>query len=497
MRKQDSPMDDVVVESYKPSDDEPFMNERQREYFRRKLIAWRESILAESNETLAALQKESENHPDFADRASSETDRAIELRARDRQRKLIAKIEAALARIDDGSYGFCVETGDPISLRRLDARPIATLSVEAQERHERREKIYRDEYNRGPAAYPRSWSSKVVRLTRRVVRLRAAQRAKARLRGARSVAFRGRAGAPFPLPAIQGRRTDRRPFRLGARAAFGLSPLGGPGRFSAPSDDGGPPPAAPGRRGAAATAAFGGLGAAPRLRAAARRVRLLQARRRRRGAERPADCRGSATISGRPSPSASHGRTIGGAARGNDRRGHCERAGAGRGDGELAGSCRTGSDDCATGPGTGAGRAGSASTDLAAGAGRPRAQGRPGRRGRSRRLAAARSRAGGGRRGGSGAAGAEPGLALGGRWRRRRGRGGDLRRRRFGDDRRGRQRRLGSAPGRAGASRGEAWLFSRAGVSARLICDSTTTSFGPPIMTRCSTLSRRTRTSCR
>ena len=138
-------MNDVSVESYKPSDDESFMNDRQREYFRRKLIAWRESILAESRDTLAALQQESENHPDFADRASSETDRAIELRARDRQRKLIAKIEAALARIDDGSYGYCVETGDPISLRRLDARPIATLSVEAQERHERRERIYRDE----------------------------------------------------------------------------------------------------------------------------------------------------------------------------------------------------------------------------------------------------------------------------------------------------------------------------------------------------------------
>jgi DnaK suppressor protein len=135
----------VIEDGYKPSDSEPFMNERQKEYFRRKLIGWREAILAESKETLAALQNESENHPDFADRASSETDRAIELRARDRQRKLIAKIEAALARIDDGTYGFCVETGDPISLRRLDARPIATLSVEAQERHERREKIYRDE----------------------------------------------------------------------------------------------------------------------------------------------------------------------------------------------------------------------------------------------------------------------------------------------------------------------------------------------------------------
>ena len=135
----------VIEDGYRPSDDEPFMGERQKEYFRRKLIAWRESILAESKETLVALQNESENHPDVADRASSETDRAIELRARDRQRKLIAKIEAALSRLDDGTYGFCIETGDPISLRRLDARPIATLSVEAQERHERREKIYRDE----------------------------------------------------------------------------------------------------------------------------------------------------------------------------------------------------------------------------------------------------------------------------------------------------------------------------------------------------------------
>jgi len=135
----------VVEDGYRPSENEPFMNDRQKEYFRRKLLGWRGSILAESKETLAALQNESENHADLADRASSETDRAIELRARDRQRKLIAKIEAALARLDDGSYGFCVETGEPISLRRLDARPIATLSVEAQERHERREKIYRDE----------------------------------------------------------------------------------------------------------------------------------------------------------------------------------------------------------------------------------------------------------------------------------------------------------------------------------------------------------------
>ncbi len=129
---------------YRPSEDEPFMNERQRDYFRRKLIAWKDDILRESRETLAVLQNENENLPDLADRASSETDRAIELRARDRQRKLIAKIEAALVRLDDGTYGYCEETGEPISLKRLDARPIATLSIEAQERHERREKVYRD-----------------------------------------------------------------------------------------------------------------------------------------------------------------------------------------------------------------------------------------------------------------------------------------------------------------------------------------------------------------
>ncbi len=121
------------------------MNERQREYFRRKLIRWKHDILKEAQETLATLQSENENHPDLADRASSETDRAIELRARERQRKLIAKIDAALARIDDGTYGYCEETGDPISLRRLEARPIATLSLEAQERHERNERVYRDD----------------------------------------------------------------------------------------------------------------------------------------------------------------------------------------------------------------------------------------------------------------------------------------------------------------------------------------------------------------
>ena len=130
---------------YRPRDSEPFMNERQREYFRKKLLSWKDDILREAKETLQNLQDENQNHPDIADRASSETDRAIELRARDRQRKLIAKIDAALARIEDGTYGFCEETGDPISLKRLEARPIATLSLEAQERHERRERVYRDE----------------------------------------------------------------------------------------------------------------------------------------------------------------------------------------------------------------------------------------------------------------------------------------------------------------------------------------------------------------
>ena len=134
-----------IDSDYKPSDTEEFMSERQRGYFRRKLLGWKEEILRESRETLTALQTESENHPDIADRASSETDRAIELRARDRQRKLIAKIDSALQRIEEGVYGFCEETGEPISLKRLDARPIATLSLEAQERHERRERVYRDD----------------------------------------------------------------------------------------------------------------------------------------------------------------------------------------------------------------------------------------------------------------------------------------------------------------------------------------------------------------
>src|ERR1700726_1340469 len=131
--------------SYRPTDKEPFMNERQRDYFRQKLLAWKEDILKEAKETLQHLQDENQNHPDLADRASSETDRAIELRARDRQRKLIAKIEAALTRIEDGTYGYCEETGEPISLPRLEARPSATLSLEAQERHERRERVFRDD----------------------------------------------------------------------------------------------------------------------------------------------------------------------------------------------------------------------------------------------------------------------------------------------------------------------------------------------------------------
>ncbi len=130
---------------YKPSDDEPFMNERQTTYFRNKLNAWKEELLRESRETISHLQDENHVLPDMADRASSETDRSLELRARDRQRKLITKIEAALLRINDRTYGYCEETGDPIGLKRLDARPIATLSIEAQERHERREKVHRDD----------------------------------------------------------------------------------------------------------------------------------------------------------------------------------------------------------------------------------------------------------------------------------------------------------------------------------------------------------------
>jgi DnaK suppressor protein len=131
--------------NYRPTESETFMNPRMKEYFRRKLLAWKEEILRESNQTLQHLQEDTSQEPDIADRASTETDRALELRTRDRQRKLIAKIDAAMKRIDDGSYGYCEETGEPISLKRLEARPIATLSIEAQERHERRERTHRDD----------------------------------------------------------------------------------------------------------------------------------------------------------------------------------------------------------------------------------------------------------------------------------------------------------------------------------------------------------------
>ncbi len=130
---------------YKPSENEPFMNAKQRAYFRKKLLTWKDDIVRSNRQTLRQLQEDPANHPDVADRATSESVRALELRARDRQRKLISKIEDALQRIDDGSYGYCEVTGEPISLKRLDARPIATLSIEAQEQHERRERVYRDE----------------------------------------------------------------------------------------------------------------------------------------------------------------------------------------------------------------------------------------------------------------------------------------------------------------------------------------------------------------
>lgn len=133
-----------LPEGYSPSDSEEFMNERQKEYFRRKLRAWKDEILRESKSTLSNLQEDVGTMPDIADRASTETDRALELRARDRQRKLISKIDSALRRIDEGEYGYCEETGEPISLARLDARPVATLSLEAQERHERSERVHRD-----------------------------------------------------------------------------------------------------------------------------------------------------------------------------------------------------------------------------------------------------------------------------------------------------------------------------------------------------------------
>jgi DnaK suppressor protein len=134
-----------LPKDYRPAEDEPFMNDRQVEYFRRKLLNWKIELQAGSRDTIEGLQDGTRNIPDVADRASEETDRALELRTRDRQRKLVSKIDAALRRIDEGEYGYCSVTGEPISLKRLDARPIATMSLEAQERHERREKVHRDD----------------------------------------------------------------------------------------------------------------------------------------------------------------------------------------------------------------------------------------------------------------------------------------------------------------------------------------------------------------
>jgi DnaK suppressor protein len=134
-----------LPDDYRPAEDEPFMNDRQLEYFRRKLIIWKQDLLNQSSETIDNLQDSARSVPDLADRASEETDRALELRTRDRQRKLVAKIDAALRRIENGEYGYCEVTGEPISLKRLDARPIATMTLEAQEKHERREKVHRDD----------------------------------------------------------------------------------------------------------------------------------------------------------------------------------------------------------------------------------------------------------------------------------------------------------------------------------------------------------------
>ncbi len=137
-------MDVELPEGYKPSPDEKFMNEKQTQYFRKKLLDWKEEILRESKETLNHLQEDSQKEPDIADRASSETDWSIELRTRDRQRKLITKIDAAIERIEKGEYGYCEVTGEPINLERLDARPIAMMTLEAQEEHEKYEKVHRD-----------------------------------------------------------------------------------------------------------------------------------------------------------------------------------------------------------------------------------------------------------------------------------------------------------------------------------------------------------------
>ncbi len=138
-------MTSLLSPNYKPTESEPFMSQRMRAYFREKLLSWKQELLYESSETINNLQESSVSEPDIADRASLETDRALELRTRDRERKLIAKINAALQRIEDGSYGFCEDTGEPIQIKRLEARPIATLSIEAQERHERMERTQRDD----------------------------------------------------------------------------------------------------------------------------------------------------------------------------------------------------------------------------------------------------------------------------------------------------------------------------------------------------------------
>ncbi len=134
-----------LPDNYTPAEDEPFMNERQVEYFRRKLLDWKADLMEDTRDTVAGMKDQTRNIPDVADRASEETDRSIELRTRDRQRKLVSKIDAALRRIEEGEFGYCSITGEPISLKRLDARPIATMSLEAQERHERREKVHRDD----------------------------------------------------------------------------------------------------------------------------------------------------------------------------------------------------------------------------------------------------------------------------------------------------------------------------------------------------------------
>lgn len=145
IKGDDMKQETFLPDDYRPAEDEPFMNDRQVEYFRRKLLNWKAELQAGSRDTIEGLQDGTRNIPDVADRASEETDRALELRTRDRQRKLVSKIDAALRRIDEDEFGYCSVTGEPISLKRLDARPIATMSLEAQERHERREKVHRDD----------------------------------------------------------------------------------------------------------------------------------------------------------------------------------------------------------------------------------------------------------------------------------------------------------------------------------------------------------------